>query len=142
MTAAFSRPVIDWNTDAVPGVVWIAVSPVGEVFHATTDNTPWGCRSELIRLEQFIWPVLEAKGFVIQRYALAVAPVLHLREQVTSNEGRWRYPANGEPAPGGDSLLLTVGRVTVLGTWTDDDRFIAWAPKIQRDKPLEERLGL
>lgn len=79
---------------------------------------------------------------MIQRYALAVAPVLHLREQVTSNESRWRYPANGEPAPGGDSLLLTVGRVTVLGTWTDDDRFIAWAPKIQRDKPLEERLKL
>ncbi len=63
--------------------------------------------------------------------------------QATSSESRWRYPANGEPAEMGVEMqLLTVGRVAVTGFWTDDGRYIAWAPKIQRDKALEERLGL
>lgn len=61
----------------------------------------------------------------------------------TSDESRWRYPANGEPAPAGSEVqLLTVGRICVTGFWTDDGRFIAWAPKIKRDKELETKLGL
>lgn len=62
--------------------------------------------------------------------------------QITANESHWRYPANGDPAPLGEVQLLTKGRIAVNGQWTDDGRYIAWAPKIKRDKALEERLGL
>ncbi len=61
----------------------------------------------------------------------------------TAGESRWRYPANGELAPrGANLLLLTIGRKQVEGIWSDTGGFIAWAPCIQRDKELEERLGL
>lgn len=68
-----------------------------------------------------------------------------LQEQVTANESYWRYPATGKPKdqpPSGDVLLLTEGRISVTGVWTDKGGFIAWAPKIKRDKQLEQQLGL
>jgi len=58
-----------------------------------------------------------------------------------ANESRWRYPANGEPAPHGTHVqLLTEGGKQVPGVWTSDGGFIAWAPNIKRDKALEEKL--
>lgn len=61
----------------------------------------------------------------------------------TAPESRWHYPAAGEPAPDGAVVqLLTKGRIQVQGVWTDDGRYIAWAQNLQRDKELEERLGL
>lgn len=55
----------------------------------------------------------------------------------------WLYPAAGYPAPAGAVVqLLTKGGIQCKGTWSDDGRFIAWAPNLQRDKALEERLGL
>lgn len=54
----------------------------------------------------------------------------------------WRYerPAN----TGAKMMLLTVGRVAVLGTWFGDlgEAFIAWAPMPKRDKIKEVELGL
>ena len=60
-----------------------------------------------------------------------------------SDESRWRYPANGEPAPSGVYVqLLTTGGVQVRGIWRDNGQHIAWAPMIKRDKELEQLLGL
>lgn len=68
---------------------------------------------------------------------------IRVGDHVTATESHWRYPANGEPAPRGVGLcLLTIGRVMVMGEWRDDGGYIAWAPKIKRDKELESKLGL
>lgn len=68
---------------------------------------------------------------------------MNVRDQVVSNESHWRYPAAGDVAPQGVGLqLLTKGRVQVAGMWRDDGGYIAWAPKIKRDKALEEQIGL
>ncbi len=59
-----------------------------------------------------------------------------------AEESRWRYPANGEPAPSGAHVqLLTKGGKQVPGVWRDDGGYIAWAPNIKRDKKLEKELG-
>jgi hypothetical protein len=54
----------------------------------------------------------------------------------------WRY----EVAPSADAkvLLLTVGRVAVVGNWYGPlgKAFVAWAPLPRRDKEQEARLGL
>lgn len=48
-----------------------------------------------------------------------------------------------DPAPRGVKLtLLTIGKVQVVGEWSDIGGYIAWAPLLKRDKELEERLGL
>jgi hypothetical protein len=132
MSLNSNHPDFDWHE---PGI-WIAVHPEDGPDTQFVSDTPITCRDEM-RIHG-VW----SAAWVIQKLVPEAEPVLHLREQVTSNEGRWRYPANDEPAPSGDVLLLTVGRITVVGTWTNDGRFIAWAPKIQRDKELERRLGL
>lgn len=70
---------------------------------------------------------------------------LRAQEQVTAAESYWRYPATGLPKhqpPSGEVWLLTEGRIGVPGKWSNEGGFIAWAPKIQRDKDLEKRLGL
>lgn len=70
-------------------------------------------------------------------------PTITFKEVAVSNEARWRYPANGEPAPAGvDVQLLTRGGIQVRGTWDSSGAYIAWAPMIKRDKELEKRLGL
>lgn len=128
-----NQPDFDWHE---PGI-WIAVHPEDGPDTMFCSNTPHACRADLRR-----GVGSECGGWTIQKLVPATTPVLHLREQVTSNEGRWRYPANGEAAPSGDVWLLTRGGTSCVGTWTSDGRFIAWAPKIQRDKELEARLGL
>ncbi len=54
----------------------------------------------------------------------------------------WRYevPASTDAKV----LLLTVGRVAVVGNWYGayGQSFIAWAPMPRRDKEQEARLGL
>lgn len=75
------------------------------------------------------------------------APVADMRINsegvAVSTTSCWLYPAAGYPAPAGAVVqLLTKGGIQCKGTWSDDGRFIAWAPNLQRDKALEERLGL
>ena len=61
-------------------------------------------------------------------------------EKVTSNETYWRYgpPPNNEAK----MLLLTVGRVAIVGRWGDGSSVIAWCPLPRRDKQKEVELGL
>lgn len=47
---------------------------------------------------------------------------------------QWRWPHRGDAAPAGVKiLLLTKGRVAVLGTWCETG-YAAWAPLPQVDK--------
>lgn len=65
------------------------------------------------------------------------------KKQAVAAESWWRYPAAGEPAPKGtDVCLLTEGGIQVTGVWSDDGGFIAWAPKIKRNKAIEAQFGL
>lgn len=53
---------------------------------------------------------------------------------------RWIYE---EPASRGSTvLLLTVGRITVRGTWTGalGEYYIAWAPTPIRNQDIEDQL--
>jgi hypothetical protein len=61
---------------------------------------------------------------------------------VTAPASTWRYPQAGDPLPPGGSkvLLLTIGHVCVSGPWTDDGRYVAWAPLPKRDKSKEQAL--
>ncbi len=129
-----NQPNFDWHDIGL----WIAVDADGRMQPDFVASTAWACRATA----QNVMGRPKCVNWTYQRLVPAVEPTLNLRDQVTSDESRWRYPANGEPAPSGDALLLTIGRTTVVGTWTNDGRYIAWAPKIQRDKELEERLGL
>ena len=56
----------------------------------------------------------------------------------------WIYPAAGHPRPAGGAkvLLLTIGGVAALGPWTDDGRYIAWAPLPSRNHQLETETGI
>jgi len=129
-----------------PGV-WAAISPDDIPEYETMASTPYSCRASLIGRKNKPWSVLKGLGWVIQEYVPAI-PVLTDMVEVgdvvaTSTEGRWRYPANDEPAPPGATVqLLTRGGVTVRGVWNDLGDYIAWAPMIKRDKDLEARLGL
>lgn len=52
------------------------------------------------------------------------------------------YPGIGEKRPpgGADVALLTVGGVAVKGSWSDDGRYLGWAPLPKRDHAKEDRL--
>lgn len=52
------------------------------------------------------------------------------------------YPELGEQrAPGGaDVMLLTTGGVAVRGCWSDDGRYLGWAPLPKRDRQKEDAL--
>lgn len=128
-----NQPDFDWHEHGI----WIAVHPEDGPDTQFVGTTAHAARSQ-------VWRVLGRRPmtWAFIKLVPATETVVHLREQVTSNEGRWRYPANGEDAPSGDVWLLTRGGTSCVGTWTNDGRFIAWAPKIQRDKELERRLGL
>lgn len=56
----------------------------------------------------------------------------------------YHYPAAGDerPAGGAKVLLLTVGGVCVTGQWSDDGRYLGWAPLPKRDVAKEERIGV
>lgn len=63
---------------------------------------------------------------------------------LSSPAPQWNYVgwASHPAPPGGVKLqLLTKGGVTVLGTWSDNAGFIAWAPLLQRNKALEEAMA-
>jgi hypothetical protein len=53
------------------------------------------------------------------------------------------YPALGDPKPpgGADVHLLTEGGIAVRGNWSDDGRFIGWAPFHKRNKEKERQLA-
>jgi hypothetical protein len=53
------------------------------------------------------------------------------------------YPGLGErkPAGGEDVTLLTIGGVAVRGSWSDDGRYIGWAPLPGRDRRKEDLLA-
>lgn len=54
----------------------------------------------------------------------------------------FQYPGAGDqPPPGGAKvLLLTIGGVCVTGPWSNDGRYLGWAPLPLRDKDKEARL--
>lgn len=54
----------------------------------------------------------------------------------------WRYEET--PNRAAKVLLLTAGRVAVIGNWSGayGQQFIAWCPLPKRDKAAEERLGV
>lgn len=54
------------------------------------------------------------------------------------------YPGLGDrkPAGGEDVTLLTMGGVAVRGTWSDDGRYLGWAPLPGRDRRKEDLLAL
>lgn len=58
-----------------------------------------------------------------------------------NNEIYWRYE---RPQHGGKCLLLTIGRVAIVGNWSGDygQHFVAWSPLPQRDKNQEISLGV
>jgi FMN-dependent NADH-azoreductase len=54
----------------------------------------------------------------------------------------FRYPKAGDEPPVGGAkvLLLTRGGVCVTGPWSDDGRYLGWAPLPKRDKTKEASL--
>jgi len=52
------------------------------------------------------------------------------------------YPEDGDmPAPGGaDVHLLTIGGVCVRGTWSNDGRYLGWAPLPKANHEREARI--
>lgn len=59
---------------------------------------------------------------------------------VSSPTPQWYYKGwadHPQPPTGVKLQLLTEGGVTVLGTWSDNGNFIAWAPLLQRNKEIE-----
>lgn len=133
----------DWHRHGI----WLMFDPKGAPILDTVGLTPYSCRAKACRdVVNCLWSVMHERGFYVQE--LQAMPELELRvqEQVTASESHWRYPATGrpedQPPKGVGLLLLTEGKVSVTGDWTDNGGFIAWAPKIRRDKALEEKLGL
>lgn len=63
---------------------------------------------------------------------------------VTAPASSWIYPAAGQPTPPGGAkvLLLTIGSVAVIGSWTSDGRYLAWAPLPKRNRQLEVEKGI
>lgn len=67
-----------------------------------------------------------------------------INTHISSKNPCWNYQGWAEhpqPPRGVKLLLLTEGGVTVLGTWSDNGNFIAWAPLLQRNKSIEELLA-
>lgn len=52
------------------------------------------------------------------------------------------YPKLGDPKPpgGADVHLLTIGGICVRGCWSDDGRYLGWAPLPKRDHEREAQL--
>jgi len=60
----------------------------------------------------------------------------------SSGQLGWRYDIPTNRAA--KVLLLTVGKVAVVGNWSGayGEQFIAWSPLPKRDKAVEAALGL
>jgi len=65
-----------------------------------------------------------------------------LATHVAAEVVAWHYPGAGEDRPPGGAkcLLLTRHGVCVTGQWSDDGRFLAWAPMPKRNKDKEKTL--
>lgn len=65
------------------------------------------------------------------------------KSYVAAEMPEWLYPGVGDQPPplGAKVQLLTIGHVAVHGPWTDDGRYIAWAPLLKRNKEKEARLA-
>jgi hypothetical protein len=61
-------------------------------------------------------------------------------EPITELTLLWRY--GPPPDASAKVLLLTTGRIVIVGKWGDGLGVIAWHPLPKRDKKLEEELGL
>ena len=59
-----------------------------------------------------------------------------------NNELHWRYSV--PDASGQKMLLLTIGRIATIGSWSGSygQYFIAWCPLPRRDKAKEAELKL
>jgi len=60
-------------------------------------------------------------------------------QRYVAGGNKFQYPGAGDkPPPGGAKVhLLTRDGICVDGTWTDDGRYLAWAPLPLRDKEKE-----
>lgn len=64
-----------------------------------------------------------------------------VKEYVAGGDS-FQYPQAGDPPPPGGAkvLLLTRGGICVQGPWSDDGRYLGWAPLPLRDKVKEATL--
>lgn len=65
-----------------------------------------------------------------------------MQAYIADDDTSYRYPAAGAQRPPGGAkvLLLTIGGICVTGNWSDDGRYLAWAPMPKRNKEIEECL--
>lgn len=64
------------------------------------------------------------------------------KDYVAGKVDEYLYPALGDPVPpgGADVHLLTTGGICVRGPWSNDGRFLGWAPLPKRNKEREALL--
>ena len=62
-----------------------------------------------------------------------------LTNSYIAGNATWRYPGAGDPLPlgGAKCLLLTVGGVCIIGSWSNPKGLLAWAPLPSRNKEKE-----
>lgn len=61
---------------------------------------------------------------------------------VAGKVDEYKYPALGDERPpgGADVHLLTIGGICVRGPWSDDGRYLGWAPLPKRNHEREAEL--
>ena len=64
-----------------------------------------------------------------------------MKDAITSNEAKWRYEPPAHIDRASKMLLLTSGKVAIVGPWQDGNGVIAWCPLPRRDKEAEDKLG-
>lgn len=66
-----------------------------------------------------------------------------MKDYLATTDLFYRYPGAGDEKPPGGAkvLLLTRGGICVTGPWSDDGRYLGWAPMPKRDQRKEEQLA-
>lgn len=139
----------DWHA---PGV-YLAVRPDGSVVEGTLASTAYSCRAMLLRTTNRRWSVLKGESWKVQAFAPVGPPataktapprVTGDKSYLAAENPEYYYPAAGDPpAPLGVKLqILTSGGVAILGQWSENTNFVAWAPLLKRNKAKEARLAV
>lgn len=63
------------------------------------------------------------------------------KDATTTDDIAWRYRDSPQDRQS-KVLLLTEGRVAILGPWLTGDGIIAWCPIPKRNREIEKELGL
>jgi hypothetical protein len=87
---------------------------------------------------------MEAAGEKAGEQTPAQEDVVPQARAASVERSTYLYPGLGDRKPGGgeDVTLLTRGGVAVRGTWSDDGRYLGWAPLPGRDRSKEALLAL